>query len=141
MDRCLGPLAQNALLQKPVRFRSTEVSAGLERGMDPVSVSIATSFDYAVPIDTQVPLIAEAGFTHCSLGANESHSNYLTTDGQLHLKALAAQYGLAIDTIHSPRPDRPDGAAALSRAVAPLQSSECLSWSFTAAHSTFRKPS
>jgi sugar phosphate isomerase/epimerase len=86
--------------------------------MDPVSVSIATSFDYAIPLDLQVPLIAEAGFTHFSLGANESHSNYLTTDGQRHLKALAAQHGLAIDTIHGPRTDRPDGPAALSRAVA-----------------------
>jgi sugar phosphate isomerase/epimerase len=85
--------------------------------MDPVSVSIATSFDYAVPLDLQLPLIAEAGFTHFSLGANAAHSNYLTPDGQRHLKALAAQHGLAIDTIHGPRTDRPDGPAALSRAV------------------------
>lgn len=86
--------------------------------MDSVSVSIATSFDYAVPIDTQMPLIAEAGFTHFSLGANAAHSNYLTTDGQRHLKALAARHGLAIDTIHGPRTDRPKGPAALSRAIA-----------------------
>jgi len=65
-----------------------------------------------------VPLIAEAGFTHFSLGASAAHSNYLTPDGQRHLKALAAQHGLAIDTIHGPRTDRPDGPAALSRAVA-----------------------
>jgi sugar phosphate isomerase/epimerase len=104
-------------LQKSVRFRQTEVSAGLERGMDPVSLSIATSFGYGVPLDTQVPLIAEAGFTHLSLGANESHSNYLTTDGQRHLKTLAGQHGLAIDTIHGPRADRPDATAALERAV------------------------
>ncbi|MDQ6671836.1 MAG: hypothetical protein M3069_14030 [Chloroflexota bacterium] len=31
--------------------------------MDPVSVSIATSFDYAVPLDVQVPLIAAAAAT------------------------------------------------------------------------------
>jgi sugar phosphate isomerase/epimerase len=85
--------------------------------METVSVSVATSFDYAVQLDVQVPLIAEAGFTHFSLGANESHSSYLTTDGQRHLKTLAAQHGLAIDTIHGPRADRPDGPAALSRAV------------------------
>jgi hypothetical protein len=96
---------------------ATEVSAAPGRGMDPVAVSIATSFDYAVPLDVQVPLIAEAGFTHFSLGANESHSNYLTTDGQGDLKTLAAQHGLAIDTIHGPRADRPDCPAALSRAV------------------------
>ena len=85
--------------------------------MDPVSVSIATSFDYAVPLDVQARLIAEPGFTHFSLGANESHSNYLTTDGQRHLKTLAAQHRLAIDTIHGPRADRPDGPAVLSSAV------------------------
>jgi sugar phosphate isomerase/epimerase len=85
--------------------------------MDPVAVSIATSFDYDVPLDVQVPLIAEARFTHFSLGANESHSNYLTTEGKRHLKTLAAQHGLAIDTIHGPRADRPDLPAALSLAV------------------------
>src|SRR5579859_3910009 len=85
--------------------------------MDPVSVSIATSFDYAVPLDVQVPLIADAGFTHFSLGAGQSHSNYLTTDGRRHLNTLAALHGLAIDTIHGPRADRADGLAALSSAV------------------------
>jgi hypothetical protein len=31
-------------------------------------LSVATSFDYGVPIEEQVPLIAAAGFTHLSLG-------------------------------------------------------------------------
>jgi hypothetical protein len=102
----------------------------------PVSLSIATSSDYAVPLDLQVPLIAEAGFTHFSLGANESHSNYLATDGQRHQKALAAQHGLAIDTIRGARADPADGPVPVSRAVTPRQSWECRSWSFTVVRST-----
>jgi sugar phosphate isomerase/epimerase len=93
------------------------LQAGLERGIDPPSVSIATSFDYAVPLDVQLPLIATAGFTHFSLGADASHSNYLTAAGQRHLRALASQHGLAVDTIHGPRTDRPDGPAESARAV------------------------
>src|SRR5712692_4424206 len=91
--------------------------AGLERRLDHLSVSIATSFDYAVRLDVQVPLIAAAGFTHFSLGADASHSNYLTSAGQRHLRALASQHRLAIDTIHGPRADRPAGPAELARAV------------------------
>jgi sugar phosphate isomerase/epimerase len=81
-------------------------------------VSIATSFDYGVPPDVQVPLIADAGFTHFSLGANEAHSDYLSSAGRAHLCALAARHGVGIDTIHGPRADRSDSSAMLSRVIA-----------------------
>ena len=107
--------------------------------MDPVSVSIATSFDYAVPLDIQVPLIAEAGFTHFSLGADESHSNHLSMDGQRHLRALAARHGLAIDTFMGRgQRDRTVRRRCHGR-FGPRESSECPSWSFTLARSTFQK--
>jgi len=80
-------------------------------------VSIATSFDYGIALDVQVPLISKAGFTHFSLGANAAHSDYLSTGGQTHIRALAEQHGLGIDTIHGPRAEGSDSLDALSRSV------------------------
>jgi sugar phosphate isomerase/epimerase len=81
------------------------------------ATSIATSFDYGVPIDVQLHAVAEAGFTHFSLGANESHSGYLTVEGRRRLRALAQAHGLGIDTIHGPRADLPQSPAALRKVV------------------------
>jgi sugar phosphate isomerase/epimerase len=86
--------------------------------MERHEVSIATSFDYAVELDTQVPLIAEAGFTHFSLGVSPTHSQYLTPAGRAHLRALANDYGLGIDTIHGPRAEHRDGLEVLSSSIA-----------------------
>jgi len=82
------------------------------------AVSVATSFDYALPIEQQIPLIAEAGFTHFSLGADVGHSEYLAAAGQRRLRRLAEAHGLGIDTIHGPRADQPDALATLTAAVA-----------------------
>lgn len=57
--------------------------------MERQAVSVATSFDYALPIDRQIPLIADAGFTHFSLGADVAHSDYLSAVGQQRLRAFA----------------------------------------------------
>ena len=86
--------------------------------MEPHAVSVATSFDYALPIDQQIPLIADAGFTHFSLGADVAHSDYLSAVGQQRLRAFAQTYGLAIDTIHGPRADPPNALATLTAVVA-----------------------
>jgi hypothetical protein len=75
-------------------------------------VSIATSFAYEVPIDVQLRGIAEAGFTHFSIGADEAHSGYLTIEGRRRLRLLAHTHVLAIDTIHGPRANRPASTAA-----------------------------
>jgi sugar phosphate isomerase/epimerase len=86
-------------------------------------VSIATSFDYGIPLEVQVPLIAEDGFTHLSLGRREDHSGYLSAAGRQRIKALLRANGLAMDTIHGPRLDQPDSVAVLSavtRATAEL---------------------
>src|SRR5260370_11433369 len=85
--------------------------------MDPRAVSIATSFDYGDPLDVQVPLIVEAGFTYCSLGANATHSDYLATTGRAHIRGLTERHGISIDTIHGPRLDGSDSLAMVSRAV------------------------
>jgi sugar phosphate isomerase/epimerase len=82
----------------------------LERGL-----SISTAFDYQIPIETQIPLIAQAGFTHISLGERAEHSNYLSHQGRRHLKALLEQHALRIDTIHGPRADRPNSVTVLTK--------------------------
>lgn len=88
-------------------------------------VSISTAFDYAVPIETQIPLVAEAGFSHLSLGGNADHSGYLSETGRGRLKVLLSQAGLSVDTIHGPRADLPDSVArltAVAKAAADLES-------------------
>jgi hypothetical protein len=42
--------------------------------------SVATSFQYDIPIETQVRLVAETGFSHISLGTQLEHSRYLLHD-------------------------------------------------------------
>jgi len=85
--------------------------------MEPHAVSVAISFDYALPIDQQIPLIADAGFTHFSLGADVAHSDYLSAGGQQRLRACAQTLGLAIDTIHGPRADQPHALATLTAVI------------------------
>jgi sugar phosphate isomerase/epimerase len=65
-------------------------------------LSISTSLDYALPIEAQVPLIAEAGFTHLSLGENADHSGYPDPHRRRHLRQLVAAHGLHFDTLHGP---------------------------------------
>lgn len=77
-------------------------------------LSISTCFNYAIPIDEQISLVAEAGFCHISLGGNESHANYLTAKGRKRLNELLQQSNLTIDTIHGPQADRPDSIERLT---------------------------
>jgi sugar phosphate isomerase/epimerase len=66
------------------------------------NLSISTCFDYAVPIEKQIPMIAQAGFTYVSPGASTKHFNYFSHEARLKLLALLDRYGLKIDTIHGP---------------------------------------
>jgi sugar phosphate isomerase/epimerase len=81
---------------------------------DALALSVATSFDYSIPIDEQMALIAGAGFTHVSLGGNEAHSGHGSPEGRARLKALLRRHGLRIDTIHGPSADWPDAVAGLT---------------------------
>jgi sugar phosphate isomerase/epimerase len=78
-----------------------------------LALSIATSFDYEMPFEQQVPLIAQAGFTHLSLGAREEHSAYRSAAGQARIAELLRANGLRLDTIHGPRLDRPESVRML----------------------------
>lgn len=63
-------------------------------------ISIATFFDYGIPIKEQLELISQAGFTHVSLSVRPEHSRYLEPHGRKLLKDQLNEYGLSIDTIH-----------------------------------------
>jgi sugar phosphate isomerase/epimerase len=71
-------------------------------------LSISTSFSYDMPLREQIPLIAEIGFTHISIGGNTEHAGYLTKGGQEVINDLLNKYSLSIDTIHGPRIDQED---------------------------------
>jgi sugar phosphate isomerase/epimerase len=81
---------------------------------DAPAVSVATSFDYSIPIDEQLALIAAAGFTHVSLGGSEAHSGHGSPEGRARLKALLRRHGLRVDTVHGPSADWPDAVAGLT---------------------------
>jgi sugar phosphate isomerase/epimerase len=74
--------------------------------MVPRQMSISTSFDYSLPLSSQLPLIADAGFTHVSLGENVEHSGYGDPSRQRQQKTLLQAYNLRLDTIHGPRVDQ-----------------------------------
>lgn len=69
-------------------------------------ISISTCFDYNLPIETQLPLIAEAGFTHFSLGSDLIHFDYRLAGNREKLLKLMNDYSLLIDTIHGPQLDK-----------------------------------
>ncbi len=94
-----------------------DVAAVADEQSISAAVSIATSFDYTVPIERQLPRIADAGFTHVSLGARVNHSDYLSATGRRRLRRLVERYGLGLDTIHGPRADAPDPVATLDAVV------------------------
>jgi sugar phosphate isomerase/epimerase len=81
------------------------------------AISISTTFNYDIPIDEQIAHIAQAGFSHVSLGANADHSGYLSASGRKRLKALVQQNGLSIDTVHGPRMDLPDSVPQLTALI------------------------
>lgn len=78
--------------------------------MNRPQISISTCFDYTEPIETQIPLISQAGFTHFSLGQDTGHSGILEKSRRETLKSLLKKYNLQIDTIHGISLCYPDSA-------------------------------
>jgi sugar phosphate isomerase/epimerase len=98
----------------------------MRTGTPDAQTSVATSFNYEIPIRKQLGLIAEAGFSHLSLGALPEHSGYLEAGRRSELKARMADLGLAIDTIHARALHHPgaiEHASATLRAAAELGAS------------------
>jgi hypothetical protein len=77
-------------------------------------LSVATSFNYQLAIDVQLPMIAAVGFTHVSLGAEVSHADYLSREGRTRLLEHLRRHDLRVDTIHGPRADQPDSLRMLT---------------------------
>lgn len=63
-------------------------------------ISIASCFDYDIPLYEQMKYITDTGFTHISLGSNLEHSR-LFDDGRVEqIKNALVENSLRIDTIH-----------------------------------------
>lgn len=71
-------------------------------------ISISTCFDYSIPIETQLPLIRQAGYTHISIGSNYAHCGILDDTKRSALKAHLKKCRLSVDTIHGYDLDKPD---------------------------------
>lgn len=63
-------------------------------------ISISTCFDYNIPLEKQMQYVAEAGFTHISLGSNLEHSRLLEIGRTSEIKSALENNNLGIDTIH-----------------------------------------
>jgi sugar phosphate isomerase/epimerase len=74
------------------------------------NISISTCFEYSIPIEEQIPLISEAGFSHISLGQNRSHFDYQSLESRRKIVKLMKEYSLQVDTIHGPQADKTSAA-------------------------------
>jgi sugar phosphate isomerase/epimerase len=84
---------------------------------DRPSISIATSFQYDIPIEQQIPLIAEAGFSHVALGVKPEHSGYRSREARASLKRQLEERGLKVDSLHASRLDAPEASGSVSASV------------------------
>jgi sugar phosphate isomerase/epimerase len=74
-------------------------------------LSVSTSMNYEIPLETQFALIHKAGFTHVSIGGNYEHSGILNSDKWGRLSELLSANKLAIDTIHGTVLDKENALA------------------------------
>ena len=63
---------------------------------------ITTGFDSNLPLETAIPLIAEAGFDAVSLSWEPSHIDYATQHNQKKILLQTKKNGLMIESIHAP---------------------------------------
>jgi sugar phosphate isomerase/epimerase len=120
----------NKLLPPPVESL-VQALADREVAIDHPQTSVATPFNYDVPIEKQVRLVAEAGFSHISLGTLPEHSGYLEAQRRRELKGRIADLGLTMDTIHARPLHHPK---ALEDSAATLSAAADLGASFVVAH-------
>lgn len=77
-------------------------------------ISISTCFDYSIPIEEQISLIAEKGFNYVTLGSEINHSRLLERNERYKLKTLLKENSLRVDTIHGCSIDAPYSIEVLS---------------------------
>jgi len=73
-----------------------------------MDLSIGTTFNYAIPLKDQLPMIKAAGFTHVSLGADLDHSGYLDPVRRAELKKWLNDRDLRTCSVHAPFRDGMD---------------------------------
>jgi len=81
------------------------------------AISIATSFQYDIPVDQQIPIVAQAGFSHISLGVRPEHFNCRIQATRASFKKECEEYGLKMDSLHATRLDEPDAESNLLKAI------------------------
>ncbi len=72
------------------------------------NISITTGFHYKTPINEQLKLIREAGFSHVSIGCDYEHSGILNENRLYNLKQEILKNQLQVDTVHGYDLDRDD---------------------------------
>ena len=88
---------------------------GVEKPLHTQSMlSISTAFTDSMSLEDRIPLIAEAGFSHTTLGTKSSVLRVQAQRGIPELRNLLGRHGLRIDTIHGPRADLPDSVEQMS---------------------------
>lgn len=77
-------------------------------------ISISSCFDYGIPFNEQIPMIAKAGFSCISVGLNFKHSKILSKESREEIKSILKSNSICIDTIHGCQTDLPDSVKTLS---------------------------
>ncbi len=80
-------------------------------------ISISTCFNYSSPIEDQLHMISEAGFSHVSFGSNYAHSGILEQSSLENVKSAISANCLLVDTVHGYNMDA-DGAFEINKKVA-----------------------
>jgi L-ribulose-5-phosphate 3-epimerase len=71
--------------------------------------AIGTTFDFSIPIEKMIPLVAQAGFDRISLaGGNARASGYLKKSIRDRTRRVCRQYSVQVDSIHAPFGSRLD---------------------------------
>lgn len=78
------------------------------KGLSCCQTSISTTFNYAIPINEQLVLVKNAGFTHISLGMDYEHSQILNEESLNSLVKLLNELDLMVDTVHGYDLDKDD---------------------------------
>lgn len=83
-----------------VRLRVHMVGSIVELNKD--VISIGTTFNYDIPLRTQLAILSRVGFRYISLGARVDHSGYLTSSRRQRVKKQLADHGIRICSLHTP---------------------------------------
>lgn len=67
-----------------------------------MQLAVSTTFDYDLPLSEQFALIRGVNVQVVSLGARESHSDYLSQTGRSRLLRLVHEFEIELDSLHVP---------------------------------------